>query len=86
MAAQQVTTAHIVRNPRILDGEPTVAGTRVPVRSIVLTQRLYGDLSRVLQAFPMLDRAAVDAALAFYAANREEVDRAIAENEDDGEV
>lgn len=76
------TTARIVRNPRILDGEPTVEGTRVPVRSIVLAQRLYADADRVARAFPTLNRAAVEAALFFYAGHRAEIERAIAENSD----
>lgn len=71
----------IAREPRILGGEPTVRGTRVPVRSIVLAHRYYRDIERVCQAYPMLDRAAVDDALAFYRANADEIDRYIAENE-----
>ncbi len=71
----------IVREPRILGGEPTVKGTRVPVRSVVLTHRDYHDIARVCDAYPMLDRAAVEETLAFYKANREEIDGYIAENE-----
>lgn len=71
----------IVRDPRVLDGEPTVQGTRVPVRSIILAHQYYGDVARVCQAYPSLDRAAVEEALAFYRANLAEIDRYIAENE-----
>ena len=71
----------IVRDPVIVGGEPTVQGTRVPVRSIVVLHQLYGDTERLRRAFPRLDDADVDETLAFYGANIEEVDRLIAENE-----
>lgn len=71
----------IVRNPRIQGGEPTIRGTRVPVRSIVIARDRYdGDLARVARSFTV-DEAAVRAALAFYAANKAEIDQIIAENE-----
>ena len=71
----------IVRNPRIQGGEPTIRGTRVPVRSVVVARdRYHGDLVQVAQAFGV-DEAAVSAALAFYEANKAEIDRVIAENE-----
>jgi uncharacterized protein (DUF433 family) len=71
----------IVRNPRVQGGEPTIRGTRVPVRSIVVARDRYqGDLARVARAFA-IDEAAVRAALAFYEANKAEIDGVIAENE-----
>src|SRR3569832_2481540 len=54
--AQPVPFPRIVRNPRILGGEPTVAGTRVSVRIIVVTYRQDGEIGLLLDAFPMLDR------------------------------
>lgn len=80
VAAYQIGQ-RIVRHPRILGGEPTVKGTRIPVWSIVLTHRYYDDMARVCEAYPMLDRADVEEALAFYRANAQEIDRSIAENE-----
>lgn len=76
-----VASDRIVRNPRILDGEPTVRGTRVPVRSIVLTARYSCDLDCLRQAFPMLDDADIQAALAFYKVHQGEIDQLIEENE-----
>src|SRR3712207_6714375 len=80
-ATTQQVSQRIVREPRILGGEPTVEGTCVPVRSIVLAHRYYRDIGQVYQAYPMLGRGAVEQALAFYRANAEEIDRYIAENE-----
>lgn len=73
----------IARNGRILDGEPAIDGTRIPVRSIVIMYHLYRDIDRIIAAFPHVDRSAVEEALAFYEMHREEIDRYIAENETD---
>lgn len=72
----------VVRNPRILAGEPTMEGTRVPVRTIVEATRYAGDIDDIVRGYPMLDRASVEIALTFYEQNRDEIDRYIAENED----
>jgi len=81
--SQPQPTSHIVRNPLVLGGEPTVAGTRVPVRSIVIAWELHQEVDRVCRAYPMLSRGDVDEALAFYDQHRDEIGRYIAENEDD---
>jgi uncharacterized protein (DUF433 family) len=72
----------VVRNPRILDGEPIMEGTRVPVRVIVVAERYANDLDEIVRGYPMLDRASVEEALSFYARHREEIDRYIVENDD----
>jgi uncharacterized protein (DUF433 family) len=78
---QAPDTPRIVRNLRILDGEPTVQGTRVPVRSVVINYERYaGDVSQVCSALN-LDMDAVRQALTFYDAHREEIDGIIRENE-----
>ena len=56
----------IVRDPRIVGGEPTIKGTRVPVRSIVLFRRYEEDLTHNLEAFPRLTPVDVDEALVYY--------------------
>lgn len=72
----------VVRNPRILDGEPTLEGTRVPVRTVVEAARLAMTPDEIVDAYPMLDRRAVDLALTFYWQHRDEIDRHILENAD----
>ena len=71
----------IVREPGVCGGEPTIRGTRVPVRSIAIQWQYYGDLERVRSAFPQIDIPAIEEALAYYEAHREEIDRLIEENE-----
>ncbi len=82
-AARRGSGRQIVRDPRILGGEPTIEGTRVPVRSVVQVFQVERDLDVVGEAFPMLDRPSIEQALAFYRDHRDEVDRYIAENRDD---
>lgn len=79
--ARSAPFPRIVRDPRVLGGEPTIRGTRVPVRAIVIAFRLHGDPKRLTQTFPALDPAAIEEALAFYEANHEEIERFIAEND-----
>ncbi|MGH2355765.1 MAG: DUF433 domain-containing protein [Chloroflexota bacterium] len=71
---------HIVRNPKILGGEPSVRGTRIPVRSLVTSLRRYGTPAQVAGAYA-LPVDVVEEGLAYYAAHREEIDGLIQENE-----
>lgn len=71
----------IVRDPQICGGDPTMAGTRIPVHSIVIQWGHYHDVSRLISAFPRLETADIEAALAFYEAHRAEIDGLIEENE-----
>ena len=83
-APDQPVRRRIVRDPEIMGGEPVLEGTRIPVSAIVLTYRLEPSFERLGEAYPMLDRAALEDALAFYRANQREIDRYIAEYELDG--
>jgi uncharacterized protein (DUF433 family) len=75
------TGSPIVRDRDVLGGEPTVAGTRVPVRSIVIAMGRYGgDATRVGQAY-RLDPETVRKAIAYYRRHRDEIDALIRDNE-----
>jgi uncharacterized protein (DUF433 family) len=78
---RRTASAEIVRNPEIHGGEPTVAGTRISVRTIVVAWHFEPDIASLCEAYPTLTPAAIRAALAFYDANRAEIDRYIAEND-----
>lgn len=71
----------IVRVPGVHGGEPVIRDTRVPVRTIVLSLEDHGDDPRRLAAAFGLEVAAVEAAVAYYATHRDEIDRIIDENE-----
>ena len=82
-APRQPVGRRIVRDQKIMGGEPVLEGTRVPVSAIVFTYRLEPRFERLGDAYPMLDRASLEGALAFYRANWPEIDRYIAEYEAD---
>jgi uncharacterized protein (DUF433 family) len=71
----------IVRDPRVQGGEPTIRGTRVPVRSIALARDEDGlDPAEIAKEFNV-DIVAVEAALAYYEAHRPEIERIIDRHE-----
>ena len=75
----------IVRDPKILHGEPVVQGTRVSVRAVVLALRYDGSLNEVARHFPHVERSALEEALAYYEAHRAEIDEYIRANQDDAD-
>ena len=79
--SRPTTFPRIVRNPEILSGEPTIRGTRISVRIIVLNYRCYRSIVPLLEAFPHLTADDIREALAYYEANRHEIERYIAEND-----
>ena len=63
---------YIQRNPKICGGEPVIAGTRVPLRT-VLASLAEGCAPEALQAeFPTLTEEAIRAVIAFAARTAEE--------------
>ncbi|MDQ6832657.1 MAG: DUF433 domain-containing protein [Chloroflexota bacterium] len=82
MAAPNITSyPHIVRNPDILAGEPTIVGTRITVRNIVEAARDTQSVEDLHADYPTVTQEAIEEALAFYEAHRGEIDVYIAENE-----
>ena len=79
--ARREPAPRIVSDEQVLGGEPTVAGTRVPVRSLVIACGRYaGDVDQIARAY-RLDAEAVRGALTYYQAHREEIDALIRDNE-----
>lgn len=63
-------------------GEPVIAGTRTPVRSIVGYFNVYnGDLNEVQRALSHLSLYHIGAALDYYRDHKAEIDAYIANNE-----
>jgi uncharacterized protein (DUF433 family) len=68
-------TIEIVRDPETCGGSPRIAGTRMPVHDLVSYAQLYdGDLTKVQADFPYLTLETLQAVMAWYAENREEID------------
>src|SRR3990170_1651330 len=71
----------IVRSPEIRGGRPRIAGTGVTVRRIVGWYKLGLSPEEISTEIPHLSLAQVYAALAYYHANREEIEADIAAEE-----
>lgn len=82
MVTTKAGRALIMCDPLIHGGEPVVRGTRVPIRSIVLSLQVdyQGDRAAVAAAY-QISAAAVEAALEYYQQHRADIDRAIAQHE-----
>jgi uncharacterized protein (DUF433 family) len=77
----KITHPHITSRPEICGGSAVIAGTRFPVRSVVIYILHHGLTPEELVArFPDLSLAQVHDALAYYYDNRAEVEKDIAEN------
>lgn len=77
----QIGHPHITSHPQICGGSPAIAGTRFPVRSVVMSVLKHGlTPEELVEQFPYLTLAQIHDALAYYYDNREEVDRDLAEN------
>lgn len=70
----------IVCDVDICGGEPRIRGTRITVRAIVESIRLYHAKAPLLQAFPDLTPEDLDAALVYYIEHPEEIERYIHEH------
>ncbi|MBM3144752.1 MAG: DUF433 domain-containing protein [Chloroflexi bacterium] len=71
----------IARSPNIRGGRPRIAGTGVTVRRIVGWYKLGLTPEEIAAEIPHLTLAQVHAALAYYHANREEIDQDIAQED-----
>jgi uncharacterized protein (DUF433 family) len=68
----------IVRTPNIRGGRPRIAGTGVTVQRIARDYKMGLDPDEIALSIPHLTLAQIYAALAYYHANREEIEGDIA--------
>lgn len=71
----------IDRDPQIRGGRPKIAGTGVTVRRIAGWYQMGMSPEEIALEYPHLTLAQVHAALAYYHANREEIDTDISQEE-----
>ena len=75
----------ITQSPDIRGGRPRIAGTGVTVQRIVMLYRLGLEPHEIASEIEHLNLAEVHAALAYYHANRELIDRSIETDETEGD-
>ena len=68
---------YIVKNNKVLGGEPIVKGTRTPVRAIVEMWRLGDKPEQIMQGLPHLSMAQIFDALSYYSDHQAEVNQYI---------
>ncbi len=76
----------IVRTPEIRWGRPRIAGTGVSVRRIAVWSNLGYIPEEIAAKIPHLSLAQVHAALAYYYANRSEIDADLAKEDAEAEA
>ena len=64
--------ARIVRDPRIIGGEPILKGTRVTLRTVLASLAEGATTAEILVDFPTLSEEDVRAAIAFAATSAQE--------------
>jgi len=75
----------IVRTPETCGGRPRIAGTGVTVRRIAGWYKLGFGPEEIAKKYSHLSLAQVYAALAYYHANREEIDADLAAEDEEAE-
>ena len=80
MAVTDIGTL-ITSSPEIRGGRPRIAGTGVTVQTIATRYKLGMTAEDIAEDIPHLELAQVYGALAYYHANREEIDRRIQEDD-----
>ena len=69
----------IERRPDVYSGHPVLKGTRFPVIQLAVLYQQGADAAEIHRRFPQLDPALIHAGIAYYLANREAIEQALAE-------
>jgi uncharacterized protein (DUF433 family) len=80
--AMTASTSWISKKPDRCGGDACIRDIRIPVWSVVNYRRLGATDEVILEAYPSLTPADLEAAFAYAAAHPEEIDTAIRENEE----
>lgn len=71
---------YITRSPAVCGGQPVIAGTRTPVKSIVGYYKMGMSVEEILEGLPHLSPAQVFAALSYYHDHQAEIEQDIADS------
>ena len=79
------TSSRITKTPGVCGGRACIRGHRIPVWGLVRYRQLELSDPEILEAYPSITQADLDAAWEYYTLNRGEIDHDIYENESDDE-
>jgi len=83
MAVQLSLDERIESTPGICGGKPRIAGHRIRVQDIVAWYEFHGMTSdEIVAGYPQITLADVHAALAYYHAHRDEIQRQMGQDEE----
>jgi len=74
---------YINRRQGVCGGRSIISGTRIPVWSIIKWYKLGMSLEEIIREFPQLTPAQIHDAFSYYYDNQEEIEKDIADNEDE---
>ena len=77
-AAERIAYPHISFDNEVRGGMPVVAGTRIPVSTLVRAHQLGADFDEILGQYPNLTPNQLHAAFLYFHDHKEEVEAAIA--------
>ncbi len=76
MAPERTEHPHIIRDPEVLGGEPTIDGTRTSVRHVVLLYRAGQEPEEIARTYHLLLGEVYDA-ISYYYDHENEISRYI---------
>ncbi len=77
---------YITRKKGVCGSRSIIDGTRIPVWSIIKWYKLGMSIEDIMREFPQLTPSQVHDAFSYYYDNQEEIERDIAENEDEAYI
>jgi uncharacterized protein (DUF433 family) len=78
--ATATDSPYITRSPDVCGGQPVLAGTRTPVKSIVGYYKMGMSVEEILEGLPHLSPAQVFAALSYYHDHQAGIEQDIADS------
>ena len=73
----KLTYPHVTQHPGVVGGQPVVAGTRIPLATLIRAHQLGMDFDEILVQYPSLRPADLHAAFAYYFDHKDDMDRLI---------
>lgn len=74
---------YVTSNKSICGGAPSIDGTRIPVWSIIKWYKIGMSIEEIMNEFPQLMPAQIHDAFSYYYDHQNEIEKEIAENENE---